>query len=469
MKAKFRLWMLFVWVVGWSISSQAVHAGEHCAPNVLFITADDLAATLGCYGHPVVKSPNIDRLAARGVRFDRAYCQYPLCNPSRASVLTGRRPDDIRVMNNAPHFRDTFPGIVTLPQAFRQNGYYSARSGKIFHAGVPMDIGREGLDDPPSWDFAINPSGADKMLEASLVNFTPKRSLGSCLCYAIADGPSGEQTDGRVATEAIKLMEQNRDRRFFIAVGFYRPHSPHIAPKKYFDLYPIEKIQAPAYSTNDLQDIPAPALFMRPAHWGASEREQREVIRGYYATVSFMDEQVGRLLDALDRLNLAGKTIVVFWGDNGYLLGQHGQWMKTMLFEEAVRVPLVFAGPGIARGRKCSRVVELLDLFPTLTDLCGVQSPQNLQGKSLRPLLVKPSAPWTDAAYSQVLRLADKQRPRGDSVRTSRWRYTEWEKGLAGRELYDHKKDPQELRNLAEDPKHASFLREMQDLLRKRQ
>ena len=447
----------------------ALNAAEPARPklNVLFIAADDLNADLGCYGHPLVKSPNIDRLAGRGVRFDRAYCQYPLCNPSRASLMTGRRPDVTRVFNNGPHFREALPGVVTLPQMFRQNGYRVARVGKMYHMGVPMEIGTDGKDDPPSWDQVVNPRGRDRDDADSLVNFTPKRSLGSCLCYQMADGASEDQTDGKVASEAIKLLEQNRDRQFFLGVGFFRPHSPHVAPKKFFDLYPIEKIQAAKYPTNDLDDIPKAALWVDPPHLGITERQQREVIQGYYASVSFMDEQLGNVLDALDRLKLADKTIIVFWSDHGYLLGLHGQWMKWLLFEGAARVPLIMAGPGIPQGKTSPRMVELLDLYPTLADLCGLKPPAELDGKSLKPLLLKPYARWDSPAYCQVVRLQDKNRPVGYNVRTERWSYTEWNQGKAGVELYDHENDPNEFTNLANDPKQAGVVTELRARLQK--
>ncbi|HOX57144.1 MAG TPA: sulfatase [Candidatus Paceibacterota bacterium] len=435
--------------------------------NVLFIAADDLNADLGCYGHPLVKTPNLDRLAARGVRFDRAYCQYPLCNPSRSSVMTGRRPDTTRVINNGPHFRQVLPDAVALPQLFRQHGYFTARVGKMYHAGVPMEIGADGMDDPASWDHVVNPRGRDKDQEDALVNFTPHRSLGSCLCYEMADGTSEEQTDGRVATEAIKLLEQHRDRPFFLGVGFYRPHSPHLAPRKFFESYPLESIPAPCGPPGDLKDIPPVAQFITPPNWGATEQQQREVIRGYYACVSFMDEQLGKVLSALDRLKLADTTIVVFWGDHGYLLGLHGQWMKTMLFEGAARVPLVIAGRGVARGKPCARTVELLDLYPTLVDICGLPPPPDLEGKSLRPLLVNPEAQWARPAFTQVVRLTDKRRPVGRSVRTERWRYTEWQDGKLGSELYDHDSDPNEFANLAQDPQHAAVVAELKALLRR--
>ena len=437
--------------------------------NVLFISVDDLNTDVGCYGHPLVKTPNLDRLAGRGVRFDRAYCQYPLCNPSRSTVLTGRRPDATRVINNGSHFRQALPDVVTLPQLFRTNGYYAARVGKIYHSGVPMEIGANGMDDLASWDYASNPSGRDRDQEGELVNFTPNRSLGSCLCYEMAEGTSEEQTDGKVAAEAIRLLEQNRNRPFFLGVGFYRPHSPHLAPKKFFDLYPLDQIPPVYHPPNDLQGVPPVALFIQPPNWGATEQQQREVIRGYYACVSFMDEQLGKVLDALDRLKLADHTLVVFWVDHGYLLGLHGEWMKTMLFEGAARVPLVLAGPGVVKGQACPRTVETVDLYPTLADLCGLTPPPGLEGKTLRPLLSNPQAQWNDPAYTQVVRLTDKRQPVGRSVRTERWRYTEWEQGKLGAELYDHDHDPNEFANLAADPTQAAVVAELQALLHKMQ
>ena len=457
--------LLLIFLVSFTAASAPAAAQRKL--NVLFIAADDLNVDLGCYGHPLVKSPNIDRLAKRGVRFDRAYCQYPLCNPTRASLMTGRRPDTTRVFNNQPHFREALPDVVTLPQLFRQNGYYVARVGKMFHAGVPMEIGMDGKDDSPSWDHVVNPRGRDRDDEDSLVNFTPGRSLGSCLCYLSAEGTSEEQTDGKVAGEAIKLLEQNRNRPFFLGVGFYRPHSPHIAPKKFFDLHPLEKIQAANNPPNDLDDIPAPALWIRPPHWGLTEPQQREVIQGYYASTSFMDEQVGKVVDALDRLKLTDKTIIVFWSDHGYLLGLHGQWMKWLLFEGSARVPLIMAGPGISKGRTCGRTVELLDMYPTIADLCSLTPPVGLEGRSLRPLLKNPKAKWSRPAYTQQVRLTDKNLPMGRSVRTERWRYTEWDEGRAGAELYDEAKDPDEFTNLANDPKHAKTVTELKALLHK--
>jgi uncharacterized sulfatase len=435
--------------------------------NVLFIASDDLNNHLGAYGHPLVKTPNLDRLARRGRVFERAYTQFPWCSPSRTSLLTGLRPDSTKVYDLTTHFRQNIPHVVTLPQMFRNHGYYVARVGKIYHFGVPGGIGTSGLDDPPSWEKAVNPRGRDKDEEHLLRNLTPQRALGSALAFLAAEGTDEEQTDGKVATETIRLLEENRDKPFFIAAGFYRPHCPYIAPKKYFDLYPLDKINLPNEPPDHLKNVPEAAFWTNPLYWGLKEPERREVIQAYYASITFMDVQVGRLLDALEWLKLADNTIVVFWSDHGYLLSEHGQWMKNSLYEESARVPLIIAAPGVkAKGRATSRVVELLDIYPTLADLCRLPAPGHLEGRSLRPLLDNPQAKWNGAAYTQVGRGGVPAKFMGRSVRTERWRYNEWDEGRQGSELYDHAKDPQEYRNLANDPAYARTVEEMKRLLR---
>jgi iduronate 2-sulfatase len=434
--------------------------------NILFIASDDLNNDMECYGFSFVKTPNLNRLAARATRFDRAYNQYPLCNPSRASLLTGYRPDVTGVYNLQKDFRETLPNVITLPQLFMKNGYYSARIGKIYHYGVPGDIGTNGKDDAVSWNERINPKGRDKTEESKLTNFTPNRGLGSTLSFLAAEGTDEEQTDGMIAAEAIKIMEKNKDQPFFLAVGFFRPHCPYVAPKKYFDLYPLEKVSLPKQSATDWNDKPEAAKFTIPLNWGLDELKLREALRAYYASITFMDAQVGKLLDALDRLKLDENTIVVFWSDHGYNVGQHGQWMKQSLFEPSARVPLIISVPGVTSGKTSGRTVELLDIYPTLAELCGLKAPRDLQGKSLVSLLKKPDANWNKAAFSQVTRVLNNQMVMGRSVRTERWRYTEWDKGKQGVELYDHNKDPDEFINLAKDINYSGEVKKLSSLLR---
>ena len=440
---------------------------ESKGPNVLVIMADDLNDDMGTFGDPIVKTPNIDRLASRGVRFDRAYTQFPLCSPSRVSLLTGLRPDTTGVHDLVTDFRTVLPDVLTLPQLFKRNGYLTARVGKIYHYGNPGQIGTSGLDDPASWDQFVNPRGIDKDEETVLTNLTPGRQLGSALAYYASPAPDEAHTDGKVASEVIALLEKNKDRPFFIGAGFYRPHCPFIAPKKYFDLYPIQKIRLPATAGDPLTD-PLARWFTSPAHWGVDPEGQREAIRAYYASITFLDANVGRVLDALDRLKLTDNTIIVFMSDHGYFLGERGQWMKQSLFDRSARTPLIMAGPGVtARNRSTSRIVEFLDIYPTVADLARLPAPAGLHGRSLTPLLRNPNTEWPHAALTQVRRGAPPSTFMGYSVRTEKWRYTEWDDGERGVELYDEASDPDEMRNLAADPKHSKTVAEMRELLRR--
>jgi uncharacterized sulfatase len=384
--------------------------------------------------------------------------------------MTGLRPDRTKVADLSYHFRKGLPDVVTLSQMFHNNGWYAARVGKIYHYGNPGQIGTAGLDDPPSWDRAINPAGRDKLAdEPAIIQYTgAKMNFGASLSWLAADGADSDHTDGKVADETIRLLEENKDRPFFVAAGFYKPHTPYVAPKKYFDLYPpAAEIPLAEVKPGDLDDIPKMALNGQKAD-KLTDDQRRLLRRAYWACISFADAQIGRVLDTLDRLHLREKTIVVFWSDHGYHLGEHGLWQKQTCFEEAARVPLIIAAPGTrARGSGCHAIVELLDLYPTLADLAGLTPPDDLQGTSLRPLLDDPATSWSRPAFTQTQRgKRDGEWIFGRSVRTDRWRYTEWDSGKAGIELYDHDADPHEYTNLATDLSFAADREKLSALLR---
>lgn len=478
---KLSLWsILLLGVCGLAVAAEPPPAKPL---NVLLLVADDCRAAQSCYGAPAL-TPRIDQLAQRGLRFDRAYCQYPLCNPSRASFLTGLRPDTTGVTDNQVNFRDRRPQTVTLPQLFRTNGYFVARVGKLYHYGVPKQIGTDGMDDPASWEQRFNPRGRDCDDEDKIFSIvtgekatvtTGTRNYGATLSWLAAEGEDIEQTDGKIAAEACRLLREQKDKPFFLAVGFFRPHTPYVSPKKYFDLYPPAKVPLALVPAGDREGKPAAALTVFPPHYGMNEDQQRTVEQAYLASISFMDAQFGVVLDELERQGLASNTVVVFLSDHGYHLGEHGQWQKMTVFEEAARVPMIIAAPGMkAAGKATGRLAELVDLYPTLADLCGLKAPADLEGSSLRPLLDDPERAWKKAAFTQVIHglrggridgQLGRQRAEGRSMRTERYRYTEWNGGSAGVELYDHETDPLELRNLASDPKHAETVAGLNKLL----
>ncbi len=439
-------------------------AADTAAPrlNVLQIVADDLNIDLGCYGHGIVKSPNIDRLAARGVRFDRAYCNYPVCNPSRTSFLSGKRPDTTGIVDNVTPTRTYLKEALMLPQLFRQQGWRTEKFGKIFHTG-------DAFEDPASWDHDLRETKESKQPPPEQVL---RKIKGGGVVLEAADA---DTWDGKVARRAVEHLEAaaRAARPFYIAVGFRRPHTPYIAPKKYHDLYPPAQMTWHPEPAGHLAGIPPIALTYPPGAPALPEARRAEVMSAYFASISFMDAQVGVLLDALDRLQLWDSTVVVFQSDHGYHLGEHGGLHHKMtLFEEGTQVPLVVAAPGV-KPAVSPRLVELVDLYPTLADLCGLKPPGDLEGLSFRPLLDDPNRPWKTAAFAVVGR---RERPEnggngekldihylGRTVRTERWRYTEWPDGTA--ELYDQVADPRDYVNFAGSAQHASTRAELKALL----
>ena len=443
---------------------QSVHFKGEPRPNVLLIMSDDLNMDLGTYGHPLVQSPNIDALANSGVAFSHAYSQYPVCNPSRSSFLTGLYPEQSGVIRNPSNFRDTVPDVKTLPQYLKENGYWTGRVGKIFHYGVPNEIGTPGRDDPVSWNDTVNPIGIDANLgqEGKTERLSEEiLNVGASMNWLSLPSEDSEHTDYKVATEAIRLLEEHHPDKtgtpFFLAAGFYRPHVPSIAPSKYFDLYPLDSIVLPERRDDDRDDIPLAALADRPHQLEMTELQKKKATQAYYATVTFMDAQVGRLLTALRDQGLEEDTIVIFMSDHGFHLGQHDLWQKQDLFEGSVRAPLIVSVPGAkVNGTQSDTLVEYLDIYPTLMSLLGFKAPNWLEGMSLAPLL--------EGAYRQhrpdTLTMARSSAYRihkelegtniiGYTLRTERYRYTEWNEGEYGVELYDYENDPMEFTNLA--------------------
>ncbi|MBC8167892.1 MAG: sulfatase [Bryobacteraceae bacterium] len=433
--------------------------------NVVFMVADDMNNALGCFGHPVVRTPNLDRLAARSVRFDHAYCQFPLCAPSRASFLSGRRPATTRVLSLTTPTRKYMQDVVMLPELFRRNGYYSADCGKIFHTGAEHD-------DPRSWDFVLKESGKrapeDDILERHKMPEPRNHSMEwDKLRTADENTP-----DGIVALTAVEHMRKAaaKNQLFFMAVGFRRPHAPYAVPKKYFDLYDPRRLKLP--DPGDLSAILPASWYELANQPRLSDKEQREYVAAYYACNSFVDAQAGVVLQSLDDLRLRERTIVVFFGDHGYLTGQHGMWHKMTLYEECARVPLIIHVPGTAgSGKLCSGLVELIDLYPTLAQACGLNPPAGLEGVSLIPQLKDPRNAARTAVYTTVGRNDDRELSHkqptyfGRSVRTAEWRYTEWDGGKRGAELYHELRDPHEMLNLANKPEFTKIQDKLRTLL----
>ena len=443
-----------------------VLAGASATPkkmNVLFIVADDLNVDVACYGHPVVKTPNIDRFRKRGMVFNKAYSQYPLCNPSRNSFLTGLYPGTSGNLDNGQNIREVVPDVVTLPQVFKNNGYRSVTTGKVFHQKDPQswsyisNVRTGGLlptdKDPDfyfNWSDEGRTKGEGRMLADDTVKWFVWRSVEEGEEF-LKDGRTARATVARI-DEAVESGEP-----FFIAAGFARPHDPYFAPKRFFDMYPLESLTLPI-APGDASKIPIYAFYdvFKKAFDTMDEQRKLEAMRAYYAGISYMDEQFGVVMDHMEARGLLDSTVVVFLGDNGYLVGDKGYWNKAVLFERACRVPLIIATPHMGTaGDTCERIVEFVDIYPTLTELCGLENPDGLDGVSLAPMLANPKAERREIAYSYVN--ADR------SVRDPRFRYVVWKGGSTA--LYDHEKDPDENYNLVDHPEYAPVVKRMQALI----
>src|ERR1043166_4455971 len=441
----------------------AGRAGAAGKMNVLLMIADDLRDSVGCYGNTQAKTPNIDKLAQRGVRFEHAYVQYPVCNPSRTSFLTGLRCEQTRVVQNTTMFRSLLPDVVTLPQLLRSNGWRTISYGKVFHVGEVMGEIREGwMDVGKSWDEGemFQATEAGKVIEGR--NLTGGK-LAWCR-WGATTGTDDDQPDGQTAAHCIATIEKRtkEGKPWMVAAGFHRPHDPFISPKKYFDLFPPGSLK--------LYHDPADITPLKPLSIGGgnfteafnafTDVERMEFLRAYYAGVSFTDTQVGRLMETLDRLKLWDQTIVIFIGDHGYHHNERNWWNKNTLFERVCRAPCIVVAPGGKSGAVCQSLVEFVDLYPTIADYCGVKAPSKLPGQSLRPLLENPAGKGRDAVLTLVVR----GRNYGQSVRTERWRYTQWSDGNA--ELYDQLNDREDVHDLAGDSANADVIKEMKEKLK---
>jgi iduronate 2-sulfatase len=441
-RARLRLPLLMVLATAAACGGRGPVGPRAARPSVLFVVFDDLSYHIGLYGG-AARTPQLERLAQRGRRFDRAYCQYPLCSPSRTSFLTGWGPEKTQVWGNLRPPRAWLEGAIPLQEHFHANGYFTARVGKVYHSRFESEF---------RWDFTEDTydDAADEQVQG-----------------AIGWGPSprqdADEPDGRAARRAVRLLEEKKDVPFFIGVGFLKPHDPWVVPEPYLRMYPPAAVtlppEAPDHGDDAIHEPRRGAPFEIPLE------KRREARAAYQAAVTFVDAQLGLLLDALDRLHLWDHTVVVVLGDNGVHVGEHGIFGKMTLFEESARVPLLLAAPGLERpGTPTGRLVELLDLYPTLLELCRLPPVEGLEGTSLLPLLRDPDHPWKEAAYTLRKVGATKKGQLARSVRTERYRYTEWPDGET--ELYDHQTDPGEFNNLAEDPRRAADLKELRKTLR---
>jgi len=425
-------------------------------PNILFIAIDDMRDWVHYLGYPYVQTPHLDRLAARGMYFTRAYCAAPVCNPSRTALLTGLRPGTSGVYGNSTDWRQVMPDVITLPQYFHQNGYYCAGAGKIYHNSYPR---------VSDWDvFHTRASKADNIAEDLMTQ--ANESTGPQAEYAVTKvaqlsyGPTraadSDMPDYINASYVIRQIRQKHDQPFFLACGIYKPHLPWRVPKKYFDMYPLDKIVLPTVKADDLADIPAPGIGLaHPQEHAAIVKagKWKEAVQAYLATITFADAQVGRLLDAYDASPEKDNTIICLWSDHGWHLGEKEHWRKCTLWEEATRSPFMMVVPGMTKpGQVCQRTVDYMSIYPTLCDLAGLPIPAQNEGVSIRPLLENPGAPWDRPGVTTY-------HPGNHSVRTERWRYIRYND--ASEELYDHDADPLEWTNLATDPKYADVKQQL--------
>ena len=434
-------------------------------PNVLFIISDDLTATaLSCYGNTVCKTPNIDRLASQGTRFTKAYCQGTYCGPSRASFMSGYYPHAIKMLGYGSP-RTAIGERATWAQHFKNNGYHTARVSKIFHMGVPGGIekGTDGADDPASWTERFNSAGPEwkapgdgETLENNADGRKPGPVGGNTFVVVEADGNDLVHSDGKTAAKAVELIKQNRDKPFFLGVGFVRPHVPFVAPRQdYTDFLPYSRMQLPPKLKDDWADIPKAGInYKTSKNMKMDLRRQKKAVGGYYASVAFMDRMVGQVLNGLKEAGLEDNTIVIFTSDHGYHLGEHDFWAKVSLHDESAAVPLIIRMPG-KKPAVCHSLVELLDLYPTLSNLCGLEVPKHLQGKDISKMMTDPAKEVRGAAFSV--------NGKGFLLREQDWAYIAYGKnGQGDEELFDMKQDPKQFTNLAKDPKHAQIIARFQ-------
>lgn len=426
-------------------------------PNVLLIYVDDLNDRLGCYGDPVAQTPNIDQLAAEGTLFRRSYCQQALCGPSRASMLTGLRPSTLGVLSLKEDFRKRWETHPTLLELFRKNGYFTARSGKVFHQGVPDAIAKQspGADVPEAWDKAIDVPGYELNNNGYYYNATPWEThgvgAGGAVAWLKAEKGDERHHDYNVATKVIQLMKEAKDQPFFLAAGFIRPHVPWVAPKRYFERFDSISIQPTPVPATDREDMPKIAYDTWAGHFNLPETERREAMRAYYACTAFVDDQVGRLVRALKTLDLYSHTIIVLVSDHGYQLGEHGLWFKNFLFRESAIAPMIIRHPDISPGA-VEEVVELLDLYPTLAGMTELNAPDNLEGHDMTQLMRGQPRGWKNYAIVETRH----QGVIGKAVYTPEWSYMDW--GEHGQELYDLKRDPNQWNNLNKQEEYSQII-----------